>query len=59
LKWEECDFRTVPCCDDPNEKIWVICAGGYGDLFYLLPVLKVIASKKTEILRKTLSFRLQ
>lgn len=45
LKWEEYGFRTVPRYDDPDEKVWVIRAGGYGDLFYLLPVLRVIASK--------------
>jgi hypothetical protein len=45
LKWEEYGFRTVPRYDDPNEKVWVIRAGGYGDLFYLLPVMKAIASK--------------
>jgi hypothetical protein len=45
LKWEEYGFRTVPRYDDPDEKIWVIRAGGYGNLFYLLPVLKAIALK--------------
>ena len=45
LKWEEMGFRTVPRYDNPKERVWVIRAGGYGDLFYLLPVLKVIASK--------------
>jgi len=45
LKWEEHGFRTVPRYDDPNEKVWVIRAGGYGDLFYLLPTLRIIASK--------------
>jgi hypothetical protein len=48
LKWEEYGFRTVPRYDDPNEKVWVIRAGGYGDLFYLLPVMKAIASKIRE-----------
>jgi hypothetical protein len=45
LKWEEYGFRTVPRYDDPDEKIWVIRAGGYSNLFYLLPVLKAIALK--------------
>jgi len=45
LKWEEHGFRTVPRYDDPDEKVWVIRAGGYGDLFYLLPTMRVIASK--------------
>lgn len=45
LKWEEHGFRTTPRYDDRDEKVWVIRAGGYGDLFYLLPVLRAIAAK--------------
>lgn len=45
LEWEEFGFRTSPRYDDPDERICVIRAGGYGDLFYLLPVIKVISSK--------------
>ena len=44
LRWEEMGFRTVPRYD-PDEKIWVIRAGGYGDLFYLLPVLRAIGQR--------------
>lgn len=47
LRWEEMGFRTVPRYD-PDEKIWVIRAGGYGDLFYLLPVLRAIGRRLKE-----------
>jgi hypothetical protein len=45
LRWEEHGFRVVPRYDDPDERVWVIRAGGYGDLFYLLPVLAAIAQR--------------
>ena len=45
LRWEEHGFRVVPRYDDPDERIWVIRAGGYGDLFYLMPVLAAIAQR--------------
>jgi hypothetical protein len=45
LRWEEHGFRVVPRYDDPNEKVWIIRAGGYGDLFYLMPVVAAIARR--------------
>ncbi|MEZ8220020.1 Glycosyltransferase family 9 (heptosyltransferase) [Candidatus Fervidibacteria bacterium JGI MDM2 JNZ-1-D12] len=44
MRWEDYGFKTVPSFRE-GEIITVIRAGGYGDLFYLMPVLASISRK--------------
>lgn len=44
VRWEDYGFKTVPSFKQ-NEKVVVIRAGGYGDLFYLMPVMAALSRK--------------
>lgn len=44
VRWEDYGFKTVPSFKN-GEVVTVIRAGGYGDLFYLLPVLSALSKK--------------